>query len=46
MSKICEWSHHYGFRANPKKFRFLLSPFIGRPIQIMGSTVKASKEEV
>ena len=28
------------------KFHFLLSPFVARPIKIMGSTTKASKEKV
>ena len=45
-SKICEWFHHNSFKANPGKFHFLLSPFIDRPIKILGSTIKASKEEV
>ena len=40
MSKICEWFHHNSFKANPGKFYFLLSPFVGRPIKIMGSTIK------
>ena len=39
MSKICEWFHHNGFNANPGIFHFLLSPFVDRPIKIMGSTV-------
>ena len=43
---ICEWFHHNGFKANPGKFHFLLGPFVDRPIKIMGSTIKASKEEV
>ena len=34
-----------GFKANPGKFHFLLGPFVDRPIKIMGSTIKASKEE-
>ena len=46
MANICEWFHHNGFKSNPGKFHFLLSPFLGRPIKIMGYTVKASKEEV
>ena len=46
MSNICEWFHHNGFKANPGKFHFLLSPFVERPVKIMGSTIKASKEEV
>ena len=46
MSNICECFHHNGFKANPGKFHFLLSPFANRPIKIMGSTIKASKEEV
>ena len=45
MSKICEWFHHNTFKANPGKFNFSLSPFVERPIKIMGSTIKASKEE-
>ena len=43
MAKICESFHHSGFKANPEKFYFLLSPFLERPIKIMESTVKASK---
>ena len=35
-----------GFKGNPEKFHFLLSPFINRPIKIMGSTIKASKQGV
>ena len=46
MSKICEWFHHNSFKANPGKFQFLLSPFIEKPIEIMGSTIKASKEDL
>ena len=46
MSKICEWFHHNGLKANPGKFYFLLSPFVDRPIKVPGSTIKASKEEV
>ena len=46
MPKICESFHHNGFKANPEKFHFSLSPFVVRPVQIMGSTIKASKEEV
>ena len=46
MSNICEWFHHNGFKANQEKFHFLLSAFAGRPIKIVGSTIKASKEEV
>ena len=46
MSEICECFHHNTFKANPGKFHFLLSPFVGRPIKIMESTIKASKEEV
>ena len=46
ISNICEWFHHNGFKANPGKFHFLLSPFVERPVKIMGSTIKASKEEV
>ena len=46
MSKICEWFHHNGFKANPGKFHFLLSPFVDRLIKILGSTIQASKEEV
>ena len=42
MTNICEWLHHNGFKVN----HFLLSPFVDRPIKIMGSTIKASKEEV
>ena len=43
MSKICEWFHHNGFKANLGKFYFLLNPFVDRPIKIMGSTIKAKK---
>ena len=43
MSKIGEWSHLNGFKANPGKFHFLLSPFVNRPIKIIGLTIKASK---
>ena len=46
MTNICEWFHRNSFKANPGKFHFLLSPFVDRPIKIMGSTIKASKEEV
>ena len=46
ISNICEWFHHNGFKANPGIFHFLLSPFVERPVKIMGSTIKASKEEV
>ena len=45
MSKICEWFHHNSFKANPGKFHFLLSPFIDRPIKILGSTMKAIKRK-
>ena len=40
MSKICEWFHHSGFKANPGKSHFLLSPFIDRPMTVMRSTIK------
>ena len=46
MSKICEWFHHNGSKTNPGKFHFLLSPFVDKPIKILGSTIKASKEKV
>ena len=46
MSKICEWFHYNGFKANPGKFHFLLSPFVDSPMKIMGSTIKASEEEL
>ena len=46
MPKICEWFHHYGFKVNLQKIHFLLIPFVGRPIKIMGSAIKASKEKV
>ena len=46
MTNICEWFHHNGFKVNHGKFHFLLSPFVDRPIKIMGSTIKASKDEV
>ena len=36
---------HNGFKVNPN-FRFLLSPFVDRPIEIMESTIKASKEDL
>ena len=45
MSKICELFHHNGFKANPGKFHFLIIPFVDRPIEIMGSTIKTSKDE-
>ena len=35
-----------GFKANSEKFHFLVSAFVDRPIKIMESTIKASKEEV
>ena len=41
MSNICEW-----FKAKPGKFHFLLSPFVYRPVKIMGSTIKASRKKV
>ena len=46
MSKVCGWFHHNSFKANPGKLQFLLRSFVDRPIKIMGSTTKASKEEV
>ena len=46
ISKICEWFHKNGFKNNPGKLHFLLSPFVDRQTKIMGSTRKASKEEV
>ena len=46
MANICERFHHNGFKSNPGKFHFLLSPFVDRPIEIMEYTIKASKEEV
>ena len=46
MPNIFEWFHHNGFKANPGKCHFLLSPFVDRPMKIIGSTIKASKEEV
>ena len=46
MSNICELFHHNGFKVNPGKFHFLISPFVDRTIKIMGSTIKTSKEEV
>ena len=46
MSKICEWFHHNSFKVNSGKFQFLLNPFIEKPIEIMGSTIKARKEEL
>ena len=36
--------HHNDFKANPGKYRFLLHPFVDKPIKIMGSTTKASKD--
>ena len=44
MSKICEWFHSNDFTANQqfcRKFYFLLSPFVDRPIKIMGSTIRS-----
>ena len=35
-----------GLKANSEKFHFLVSAFVDRPIKIMESTIKASKEEV
>ena len=35
-----------GFQANSEKFHFLVSAFVDRPIKIMESIIKASKEEV
>ena len=46
MFNICEWFYHNCFKANPGKFHFLLSPFVDRPIKIMGSTIKVSKEDL
>ena len=46
MPNICEWFHHNGFKGNPGKFNFLLSPFVDRAMEIMGSITKVSKEEV
>ena len=48
MSKICEWFHHNCFKANPGRYHFSLSPFVHRPIKILGlgSTIKVSKEDV
>ena len=46
MSNICEWFHNNIFSTSPGKFHFLLSPFVDRPIKIMGSAIKANKEEV
>ena len=37
MSEICEWFHDNGFKANPGKFQFLLSPFVDRPTRIYKS---------
>ena len=34
MSKTGEWFHHNGFKVNPGKFHFLLSPFVDRPRKI------------
>ena len=42
MSNICEWFRHNGFKANPGKFHFLLSPFVDRPIKVMEPTIRAS----
>ena len=36
ISKFCEWFHLNGFKANPRKFHFLLSPSVDRPMKIMG----------
>ena len=46
MSKIFEWFHHSGFKANPGKSHFLLSPFIDRPMTVMRSTIKNKQREV
>ena len=46
MPNIGEWFHHNGFKANPGKFKLSLSLFVDRAIKIMGSIIKASKEEV
>ena len=40
MSKFFEQFHHSGFKANPEKSHFLLSPFIDRPMTVMKSTIK------
>ena len=32
MSKTFEWFHHNGFKVNPRKFHFLLSSFVDRPM--------------
>ena len=46
MPNSCEWFHHNDSIANPGKFNFLLNPFVDRAIKIIGSTIKASKEEI
>ena len=46
MPNNCEWFHHNDSIANPGKFNFLLNPFVDRAIKIIGSTIKASKEEI
>ena len=46
MSKACGWLHHNSFKANPGRLQFSLNLFVDSPIKIMGSTTKASKEEV
>ena len=46
MPNNCEWFHHNDFKANPGKINFLLSPFVDRAIKIIGSTIKASKDEI
>ena len=33
MSTISEWFHNNGFKANPEKLNFLLSPVADRPIK-------------
>ena len=46
MTNIYDWFHQNGFKANPGKFHFFLSPFVGKIIKVVGSTLEASKEEV
>ena len=43
MSTICEWFHHNDLKPIQD---FLLSPFVDRLTQIIGSAIEASKEEV
>ena len=46
MSKICEWFHHNGFRANPWKFNVFTKSIRRKINKILWSNIAASKEEV